>query len=110
MRFPFGVDVTVHDAGGYDRRGNPLPETSWTVGPCEVRPGNTDDVINRATGVTADYIIYAPAGTQIPSTARVTLPDPWGGTWSVTGISKHWDNPFTGDYMGVEIALTGRQG
>lgn len=110
MHFAAGVDVIVRESGGYDERGNPLPETTRAIGPCAVSPGTTDDVVNRATGAIADYVVYAPAGTQIEPTARITLPDPWGGTWQVVGVPKPWVNPFSNWAPGVEINLSGRQG
>lgn len=110
MRHPAGVTVVLLRSGGTDRRGNPLPEAEHEVQGCAIRPGTSDDIIDRSSGATAEFVVYAPAGTEVAQTDRVRLPPPWGITLPVDGLPRIWRNPFTGDEPGIEIYLAGRQG
>lgn len=103
------MNVTVLRPGGRDRHGDPIPGTSFTVVGCVISP-------RRASGPAEDndlgetvivgYTLYAPYAADIRATDQVQITDPgFAGTFDVVGEPGSWQNPFTGDKAGKEVAL-----
>jgi len=114
MRFPHGIDVTVYryPAGKIDKFGDPLPYTSFTVGPCAlVNKGSTETDNNRLgtesennrMNVFTTALLLAPADADFKSGDEVVTPD--GRRWQVDGEALKPLSPFTGWRPGTKVTL-----
>lgn len=87
--------------GGFDAKGNPLPQSSHTIGPCLVGWRGTEDPVDRSDLTSDTAVAYCDDPVaDIVAGDRVTIP---GGAWPsgefwVDGSAKPWQ-------MGLEIPL-----
>lgn len=105
-----GETVTVlrDSLAGPDAYGDQLPHTTQRipVPNCAVAPGSSAGgagvepvELGRAT-VISDFVVYAPAGVEVRHTDRVEIR---GQVCEVVGRPFQWQNPFTGDPVGVVV-------
>ncbi len=103
-----GETVTVkRPATTTDSHGDAVPDwtdtTDTDADNVAVAPSAGDeDASQRVAGVTADLTIYAPTGTDIAATDRVSVR---GVDYEVVGPVEDWRSPYSADRPGVTVAL-----
>jgi len=106
MRHPHGQTVTiVPGPPGTDAYGDPLPITriGGDITGCAVAPRYSSEPTERGRqGVIVGLTIYPPAGSDILFTDQVRVR---GVLYDIDGDPAEWENPFTGDTPGMEVAL-----
>lgn len=87
----FEHTITVTPAGR-DKMGKPQSGASRTVPACKIAPGNTlEDVQDNADLDRALATLYAPPGTRLDHTDRITITDgPCVGVWELDGDPQYW--------------------
>ena len=92
-------------------RGKPVEDwtkpTRRTVSGCSIQPGAGDVDWIRATGVVSDFIVYAPAGTQVTAKNRIELPGVIG-QFLLEGPPERWEIGLRTDH--VRLRLRKRDG
>lgn len=119
MRHPHGETVTIVRAtpGTMDAYGDPIPGTVARIdvpGTAVAPRMSTEPTERGRQGVIVGWTIYPPANSGFRFTDQVELP---GVTMlnadgeivpapcEIEGEPAEWENPFTGDTPGAEIAL-----
>jgi hypothetical protein len=103
-----GETVTI-TRYGTDRYGDRVQLSTHTLTRCAFAPRaraagfRTGEDTDRAQAVTSDAELYVPTGSDIAPTDTVILAD--GTTWEVTGRPERWTDPFSGQPVGVVVAL-----
>lgn len=107
MRHPHGETVTILRAvpGGTDAYGDPIPgtQTRIDVPGTAVAPRLSTEPSERGRqGVIVGLTIYPPADSGFLFSDQVEVK---GELFDIEGEPGEWENPFTGDSPGAEIAL-----
>jgi hypothetical protein len=107
MRHPHGQTVTIVRAvpGGTDVYGDPIPGTVTRIdvpGTAVASRYSTEPTERGRQGVIVGLTIYPPANSGFLFTDQVEVK---GALFDVEGDPGEWENPFTGDTPGMEIAL-----
>ena len=106
MRHPHGQTVrAIPGPPGVDKYGDPLPITRvpFDVPGCAVAPRySTEPTVRGRQGVIVGLTIYPPADSGFLYTDQVEVR---GVLYDIEGDPAEWENPFTGDTPGDEIAL-----
>lgn len=110
-----GVAVTVSSplSASTDRFGNPvITWTDTTVDNVLVSPGATSDLeAARPDGVTVDYTLHFPRSfVGSLEGCKVTLPDPWAGTYYVVGAPGEYINANTPTAWNRPVEVTAAHG
>lgn len=102
-----GVTVIVSRGGGVDRWGDPLPSVQIPIPGCVLAPRtSTEDTLNFNDTVITGQTIYAPPEATFLATDTVKLPGETGtAQWAVVGDPGVWTNPFSGQKVGVQVAI-----
>ena len=111
MRHRHGTTITILRAfEGLDDFNNPIagPTPPTVVEGCAVAPRmSTEPTIRGRHGVIVGLTLYAPPGTVILPTDRITI---GGNDYQVEGEPGVWKNPFSGSTPGIEVALKRAEG
>ncbi|WP_225210444.1 hypothetical protein [Brevibacterium gallinarum] len=100
-------------AGGVDRWGDRLPETTTRIDGCSIAPTQSDEDSEFRHSVTTGFSISVPAGTDVRHTDEFRLPAPYSDgveNWHVVGEIADWRNPFTGWSPGAIVTVKRRSG
>lgn len=109
MHFPYSFTVTVtHFTENGD--GDWIFASSEVISGCAVSPNKRSFETSTylEDTVRADLTLFAPSGSNISSTDRVTLPDET--VWDVWGYGADYASPFTGWAPGMQVPLRRYQG
>lgn len=111
MRRILTQKITVLSPGTTTDRGVTVADwtkpTRRTVTGCSVQPGAGDVDWIRATGVMADFIVYAPADCGVTADNRIEL-DGVAGQFIPEGPPEHWEYGLRADH--VRLRLRRRDG
>ena len=96
------TDVEVKRSGGTDPRGNPLPGTTHTVGPCLVSTQSTEEESRTDLPDTSAYI-FADPGADFAPNDEVTVPKGDPPLWPHGRFIVNGDPGFTP--LGTRVQL-----
>lgn len=89
---------------GVSARGNDvIGFTPVSVGPCAFVPGAEAEAAVGTEQVTADAVLYAPAGTPVSPLDQVERDN--GEIYQVTGELSAWSSPWTGIKSPISVRL-----
>lgn len=98
-----GVTVTVERPSGFNKHGEPLTPTTFTVAGCVVYPIATEERYGGRDTIMDLVRLLAPTSAGIRTTDKVILPN--GKRYDVSGEPGDYQSPFSGWNPGSRFTL-----